>query len=469
MFLSDDKIKDLNFTPTLRGKQLLLDPDTRYALQQFRPLIPLTDSDFQQYYTATIESFAEYVQNLPATRYSLYAEAFGFLRLSLDRAIMCTKQALKAYFDIQNLRPDLLSSTQHAELFAVFSAALLNDLGLLTLRFRIQIKNRTDQVNLYDPYSGPMPAVGKAFSYEFLPLELTDWQAPASLILARQVLTHTGQNYKNSAFCWLSSNHQVLQFWYNLMLSISPREEDETRRTMLTLIPRSDAVLFQQFISDAIPDARASFLTNRPHNLLFQEPLGDTAAQLRDETNLLIERGVIATGEHTTDGVASTDATNSRTLGSYGAANAPRLALGLAFLRWLQLSIKNGQLIVGDEQAAIMFRTDHGLVLNWLKITAAYAKHLALQKQSPINSEALFKDLHKLAVSSANGLALRDFVLKTQQGKMRFSGLILDNPYILYGKNTLPPLTLGLAEVAITHSSPVQEATKAYEYTPLPD
>ena len=467
MFLIDDKIKGTDFTPTLRGKQLLLDPDTRRAFQQFRTVIPLTDSDFQQYYTATVESFAEYVQNLPATRYSLYAEPFGFLHLGVDRAIICTKQALKAYFDIQNLTPDQLSAHQHAELFAVFSAALLNDLGLLNLRFRIYIKNRIDQITPYDPYSGPMPALGKAFSVEFLTPELSDWQAPGSLILARQVLAHTGQNYKNSAFAWLSGNHQVLQFWYNLMLSISPREEDETRRTMLTLIPRSDAVLFQKFVSDANTDMRAGFLTNRPHNLLFQEPLTNTSNDLRDETLRLMQSGAIPSNEYDSGSMAATDATNSRILGSLGAANAPRLAVGLAFLRWLQTSLQNGQLRVGDEQSALIFRNDKGLVLNWAKITAAYAKNQSLLKQLPVTQENLLKDLHKLALSSTHGLALRDFVLKTAMGNNKFSGLILDNPYVLYGKKALPPLTLGLAEVQVTLASPKLNLTTAPDYKPV--
>ena len=467
MFLSDDKTKDSDFTPTLRGKQLVLEPDTRRAFQQFRAVIPLTDSDFQQYYTATLESFAEYVQNIPATRYSLYAEPYGFLHLGVDRAIICTKQALKAYFDIQNVTPEQLSSQQHAELFAVFAAALLNDLGLLTLRFRIHLKNRMDQLIPYDPYSGPMSAQGKAFCSEFTAPELSDWQAPASLILARQVLSHTGQNYKNSAFAWLSGNHAVLQFWYNLMLSITPREEDETRRTLLTLIPRSDAVLFQKFISDSHPDMRAGFLTNRPNNPLFHEPFSDSSAELRDETNLLMQMGVIPVGERGTDSLAATDATNSRTLGSYGAANAPRLALGLAFLRWLQLSLQNGQLRVADEQAIIAFRTDNGLVLNWSKITAAYTKHQAHLKLPMPSSETLLKELHRLSVSSANSLEFRQFVLKTQQGKVNFKGLILDNPYILYGNKALPPLTLGLSEERITHASVVKTASIAPEHKPI--
>lgn len=464
MFLSDDKTKDFDFTPTLRGKQLVLEPDTRRAFQQFRAIIPLTDSDFQQYYTATLESFAEYVQNIPATRFSLYAEPYGFLHQSVDRAIICTRQALKAYFDIQNITPEHLSTAQHAELFAVFAAALLNDLGLLTLRFRIQVKNRIDQVVPYDPYSGPMSAQGKAFCCEFTAPELTDWQAPASLILARQVLAHTGQNYKNSAFAWLSQHHTVLQFWYNLMLSITPREEDETRRTLLTLIPRSDAVLFQKFISDAHPDMRAGLLTNRPNKALFQEPFNDSSAALRDETNLLMQLGVIPAGERGTDSFAPTDATNSRTLGSYGAANAPRLALGLAFLRWLQLSLKNGQLRVADEQAMMVFRTDNGLVLNWEKITAAYAKHQTQLKQPVTPNETLLKELQRLSVSSASSLESRQFVLKTQQGKINFKGLILDNPYILYGNKTLPPLTLGLSEVRITHPAIVKTAAIVPEH-----
>jgi hypothetical protein len=451
MFLSDDKIKDADFTPTLRGKQLLLEPNCRNAWQRFRTTIPLTDGDFNQYYTATVESFAEYVQNIPATRYSLYAQPYGFLHLGLDRAILCTKQALKAYQDFNNRTPDQLTSQQHCELFAVFSAALLNDLGLLNLRFRITLKTRLDQNVAYDPYSGAMPALGKAFCCEFLLPELTDWQAPASLMLAKQVLAHSGQNYKNSAFAWLSSHHHVLQLWYNLMLNISPREEDETRRTLLTLIPRSDAVIFQQFIGEVQPDTRGNFLSTRPYNVLFQDE-AETNANERDKTLRLIQTGIIPSNEYTADNT-TTDASNSRTLGSYGAGSAPRLAVGLAFLRWLQNALARGQVLFADEQTSLMFRTDQGLVLHWAKITENYAKHQHLQKITVHSAKEILKDLHKLAISSPNALAVREFSLKTTQGKTQFQGIVLDNPYILYSNKALPALTLGIRETSITHAA----------------
>lgn len=457
MFLSDDKIKDVHFTPTLRGKQLLLDQDCRKAWQRFRTLIPLTDGDFNQYYTATLESFAEYVQNIPATRFSLYARAYGLLHLGLDRAILSTQQALKAYFDIQNLKPDQLSSHQHAELFAVFSAALLNDLGVLLLRFRILLKNRLDQTLNYDPYSGPMSASGKAFSFEFTTPELTDWQAPASLVLAKQVLAHTGQNYKNSAFAWLSQDHQILQFWYNLMLNITPRDEDETRRMFLSLIPKTDAEIFQKFMSENPGENRGSFLSNRATSGLFQDVPYTSSTDLRDETNRLIELGVVPSGERAFDGLAATDASNSRVLGSYGAANAPRLAAGLAFLRWLQNTLHHGQLLLADEQVSSVFRTDKGLVLNWEKVIAAYIKHQVQQKLPGASAEAILKDLQKLAISAPKELILRNFTLKTGQGKTHFQGLVLDNPYVIYNNKTLPALTLGLSEAPITRAAIVQK------------
>lgn len=465
MFLSEDKHKDSDFTPTLRGKQLLLEPDCRAAWQNFRQVVPLTDGDFHQYYTATVECFAEYVQNIPATRYSLYAQPYGMLQLGLDRAILCTKQALKVYQDNDSLSPDQLSSLQHAELFAVFSAALLNDLGTLALRFRLHVKNRLDQTTPYDPYAGPMPTLGKAFSWEFRLPELTDWQAPASLILAKNILTHTGQNYKNSAFAWLSRHHDVLQLWYNLMLNISPRDEEATRRSFLTLIPRSDAIIFEKFVSDIQVNAAGNnFLNTRHSSGLFQDPT-KTPEGLRDETNRLMDLGVIAAHERVADGLAVTDASNSRTLGSYGAANAPRLMLGFAFLRWLQQALKNGQLLLNDEQASSIFRTDQGLVLNWQKVSEAFAKHQAQQKQAPVSAEKLLAELQKLSITTAKELNLRDFALKIGQGKTNFQGVVLSNPYLLYGNKALPPLTLGLSEVPVTRTAATAQVRAEFKPT----
>lgn len=465
MFLSEDKLKDTDFTPTLRGKQLLLEPECRAAWQAFRSVIPLTDGDFHQYYTATVESFAEYVQTIPATRYSLYAQPYGMLQLGLDRAILCTKQALKVYQDNDSVTPDQLSSLQHAEVFAVFSAAMLNDLGTLPLRFRIHVKNRLDQAVAYDPYASSMHALGKAFSWEFCLPELADWQAPASLILAKNVLTHTGQNYKNSAFAWLSRHHDVLQLWYNLMLNITPRDEEATRRTLLTLIPRSDAIIFEKFVSDSQVTLDNNFLNARRGGGLFQEPTKSPEA-LRDETNRLMDLGVIAAHERVADGFAVTDASNSRTLGSYGAANAPRLMLGFAFLRWMQQALKNGQLLLNDEQASSIFRTDQGLVLNWPKVAEAFAKHQTQQKQTPLTAEKLLVELQKLSITTAKELHLRDFALKTGQGKTNFQGIVLSNPYLLYGNKALPPLTLGLREVSVTRPAAVQTAQARAEFKP---
>lgn len=476
MFQQEPKERKANLTTSiLKGKQLLMEPNCRQSWAAFRKNIPLSDADFEQYYTASVEAFAEYVQTLPATRYSLYARPYGFLQLGIDRAIIATKLSLQAFQDTAALSPEQLSAEHQAELFAVFSAALVSDVGVIPQRFKILVKNRLDQLVPFDIYAGSFATQGKEYSFEFIEPELTDWHAPASLILAKNILAATNSNYKFSAFAWLTQHHHVLHLWYNLMLRLTPREEEMTRRTLCTLIPRSDAELMDKFLEEArIAKERRATAAVAPRKPLFVPPvIEDDEDMPPSEDAAFNERNMIKNrervpGDSTHDTPGVTDATNTRILGSYGASYAPRLTQGLAFLRWLRTALQHGMLLLADEQASMVFRNSDGLVLVLSRLVDAFAKQTGTQ----LRLGDLIRDLQQLGVSSSENLTLKSYVLKTSKGNRSFQGITLDNPYLVYEANKLPPITLGLVTAKSVNENfklLLKTATPLYESKLMPE
>ena len=239
------------FSVCLSGSQLLQDPAVRSAIEKLRSYINLTETTFNQYFIGLISNFAEYTQKLPATQHIFYAYPGGFFQLGLDRATIAIKLALQNYQEIEHLDVEEFTDVKWAELFAVFAAALLADLGLLLFRFQIKIENAVGEILDYDPYRGSLFREAKKVAFQFRPQELLDWVAPSSLILATEVLKTTQVNYRDSGFAWISRHHSVLQLWYALMLDFCPQQEDSTRqRDLISLIPLADHELINAFLNN---------------------------------------------------------------------------------------------------------------------------------------------------------------------------------------------------------------------------
>ncbi|MCD6047553.1 MAG: hypothetical protein K0S08_1200 [Gammaproteobacteria bacterium] len=446
----------------LKGRQMLQEPQYRNIWRNFREHIPLGDFDFEQYYTATVCVFAEYVQLVPATRHVYYSQPGGLFQLGLDRAVLSTKLALKAFQDFDGKTPDQLTAFEQAELFAVFSAALLSDIGLLTQRYKFAMLDAAEMLRSYDPYLGSMLQQGKKYAFEFTSLERGDWSGPASLVLASRLLSQTNDDYRDSGFAWISRHHDILQLWYEMMLELTPTGEGTTRRRyLISLIPFVDSNLIQDFLlnihdSGLLLPARQqrAFFTpteieesleqaNRHHD--FEGDDKDASRQTKREF------------EKVFGGMGAADATNSQVLGSLGAALAPQLRYGLAFLGWLMNLARAGRLWTGDGQAALAFGMGGGqIVFDIQRLIQEFAKTKGMPK---ISAQELINALKEIQVLKSQNLNLRKFELNNGASVTKFDGMVLPASFVL-GDQPGPKVNLGLKEIAVQAVAVTKEALK---------
>ncbi len=438
-----------HFTTCLKGRQILQEPTYRQTWKAFREQIPLSDFDFDQYYTATLAKFAEYVQFLPATRHVYYAQPGGLFQLSLDRAMLSTKLALKSFHDLENKTPEQLNAHELAEVFAVFAAALLSDLGLLSLRFKIKICDEENLAAAYDPYAGGMNQQGKMYYYEFTNPELLDWSAPGSLVLASHLLCDTQKDYRDSGFAWISRYHDILQMWYAMMLDLTPVVETTTRkRYLISLIPLTDNDLLQNFLLNI--HHAGLLLPNKQSHTLFtpqevdQEFLNDHGFEL-DHTTEATQR---ARGEFEKvfgGGGGAADASNTQMLGSLGAALAPQLRYGLAFLGWLIALARAGKLWAADGQTGLAFGYGGGKIV--LHLQGLLDKFVSEKNVPKISVQELINSLKETQLLKSQNLHPQTFELKNPNANiaaMRFEGLMLPASFLLGNNQEPPKITLAL-------------------------
>jgi hypothetical protein len=447
-----------NFMSCSNGKQLLLlDPHYREAWSAFRELIPLSDLDFEQYYTATLIKFAEYVQTLPATQHLFYSSASGFFQLGFDRAIIATKLALQAYQDFEGVTTEELTPRDLSELFAIFSAALLSDLGLLNLRFEIKVSNAIGAAQDYDPYAGSMLEQGRMFFFQFRNRELTDWPAPASLVLAQHVLSRTQTNYADSAFAWISRDHEILQLWYSMLLDLTPAQEISTRRRFfISLIPAVDNDIAHNFLVN-IHNNGALFPGAKQNLSLFVPQDHDFSATEINPDNSELEqlrKNQESSGfEKLFGGAAMADASSSQLPGSISATMPPLLRQGLAFLGWLLAMARNGRLAGMNNNGEIpnVFGLGGGNVaLNLKQMLQQFSKDTHF---SIASAQELAEAIAKTTVLSAQKFSITTLAFNDNPAT-QFQALILPARFIfdaqhlaLASVRSLLNIPLGLGEL----------------------
>ena len=435
------------FSACLTGKKILLDVNHHQAWQTFREFIPISDEDFEHYYTAVLITFAEYVQTLPASQHVFYATPGGFFQLGLDRAMIATKLALQAYQDFEGRTPDQLTVQDLTELFAVFSAALLSDLGLLMLRFQIKINDHSGVINDYNPYFGSMLNQGQSFTFQFRPNELVDWPAPASLVLARQIMSQSQANYQESGFAWISRYHDVLQLWYAMLLDLTPAQETSTRRRfLLSLIPTVDNDLIHHFLIH-LHNSGALF-PGKKNPSLFNIQNQDTAHTFgEDQSPQATEEFDLEKLQQKAEydklfGGAAADASNALP-GSVAADMPPLLRYGLAFLGWLLIMARTGQLYAGSEGPAGYGLADGKVAFDVKQLQKMFAKEANFPNMS---AEDLFTALQKIQVLQTQKISLSQLAWKDDLAT-QFTALILPVQFV-FGNLAGPKIALGLGEVA---------------------
>jgi len=214
--------------PILPLNKLLPEKEKNSYLNKIQEVVALPEEHCHILYEDLIDRFSLFVQTLPE-RYG--EELGGLLHDGLRRALLA----------IQILTQGKADKPHPLYVFAVFSIALLSDLGQI-LNYRIMISD--DQgifIDEWYPYLGPMNEFGEYF-------KLRPYDSSLSLVrnvtplLARQLLNDT-------AITWLSSNNQIFDMWLAFLnkgedwtgglgqiLKIEKKDFDQKKR-FLPLLP----------------------------------------------------------------------------------------------------------------------------------------------------------------------------------------------------------------------------------------
>ena len=184
--------------PVLNADELLFSSRHKGLLRQLCDISGLAQSEFDEVYGVLIRQFMEFVQILPHKPNGILG---SLLNYHLARAV--------ATFVKYN---EARRSASALYKFAVFSAALLKELGLVMSNQRVVLVTDTgDFVRDWNPFAGSM--IGQAPYFKMYPVgpKFMRIESEVTLMLARQLIAR-------DIFTWLSNDFALFSDWVCALL-----------------------------------------------------------------------------------------------------------------------------------------------------------------------------------------------------------------------------------------------------------
>jgi len=289
------------------GATLLATEKRLQHTRNIKNLLNLPPKLYQRLYQQVIVQFAEFTQELPETVQGAFASAGGFLDHGLERASRALSLCL-AYFFPEEKNFQQASTQQSLWIYAVFTAALLYDVGKLGVKYQIDIcKKDGTTLQTWLPYTSSMVAQGKYYKYDFLKENRDNLRRMITPLLARQILAeaeNTGETEPNSigGFNWIASNPDVLEAWLALLSG-----DIRSVSAFLTVIPLADAQTIENHIKmvdipglptdQQISDAFLQWLRDALEKQQLSVNETDSLVHLTQE-GVLIDREIFKTFSH---------------------------------------------------------------------------------------------------------------------------------------------------------------------------
>jgi len=192
--------------PLLPAKELLARPGRPGLLRQIDRLLSVPRSHLESLFHTTIVSYAGFVQQLPASEAHHHAGPGGML----DHGLEVVTNALtlrRGYLLPQGAEPERLARSQDLWTYAVFTAALLHDVGKAAVDQRVlQFDARKQPLGTWDPWQGPMDQRVTWYRVEFARGRTHGLHERVAPLLARFIVPAMGLS-------WLASDREVLAAW----------------------------------------------------------------------------------------------------------------------------------------------------------------------------------------------------------------------------------------------------------------
>ncbi len=202
---NDSKLK-----PIETAAVLLEDKRRQDLIEKFPKQLSLSHENYQDLCASLLTRVAEYMQNLPETRNSYYAQNGGLLEHTLQRTSTALN-VLREYFLPDGSEAAQLTQPQTLWAYAIFTASLLHDIGKLVTDFIIEIYDQHHKlIKIWNPFDGAMLTQGTSYDYDFDTSQPDTFKRRCTILLARQLMPAEG-------FRWIASNKDVLAVWLALL------------------------------------------------------------------------------------------------------------------------------------------------------------------------------------------------------------------------------------------------------------
>lgn len=192
--------------PLLPAKDLLARTARPGLLRQIDRLLSVPRSHLESLFHTTILSYARFVQQLPASEAHHHAGAGGML----DHGLEVLTNALglrRGYLLPQGAEPERLARGQNLWTYAVFTAALLHDVGKAAVDQRVYLFDaRKRPRGIWDPWQGPMDQRVTWYRVEFVRGRARGLHERVAPLLARFLVPAAGLS-------WIASDREVLAAW----------------------------------------------------------------------------------------------------------------------------------------------------------------------------------------------------------------------------------------------------------------
>ena len=331
-------VGNIDIYPVLKAEELLADEKRKAWVEELPQLTGVSHVKYQLYYQPVLTNFAGFVQNLPETKQGgFYSHEGAVLDHGLERAV----RAMQLFHGYLHSASESEKSEEQKALwnYAVFTAALLFDVGKLFTKLLVTLRQKTKKIRIWNPFEGSMLKFATHYSYDFGEENWDELRRQVTLITAQSLMPPLG-------FAWLSSDKDVLTAWCSLL-----RENFGQVGAYLSAIPLADAQLFDHYFEKYKKELAEKSKIDKL--AIFKDSLLVTKATEISKTPFAQASGLFSRGSEAMFAPKGAEA----------AQRTMSLAAGEAFLQWLKHNIADGNISINLPNSGVHVTSEGVLLL----------------------------------------------------------------------------------------------------------
>lgn len=343
---------DIEIYPILKAETLLEEERRSAWLEKLPDLLGVKPLKYKLYYVPVLHSFAEFAQNLPATKHGLYYSHRGGV---LDQGIERTINVIEAINPLlKEFSEDESEEKKELWRYAVYTASLLFDVGKIFTKTIVTLRQRTKRIKIWNPFEGAMSEFASHYSYHFSTDNNDMLRRQTTPLLAMSLMPKIG-------FTWLSTDKDILRAWFALL-----QEDYRQVDAWLSTIPLIDASMLDSYFTRYEKELSKMDLSG-----VFKDPL--QSLKSAETYKAPPQRGIFSA-----QGEGKFSAETKKTTFSTVA--------GEAFLAWLKQNVGNEKVSVNMPNSGVHVIGDGVLLLekifkDFVKENPIYADWREVKKQ----------------------------------------------------------------------------------------